>query len=122
LVGWALLSARIWWRNLPLPTATVEFIGCSLYAPLVGCAVQFLLSHAAVRSRMIESGLLLQCALMPLTLALAGPGKIFALANAWYSLLALEVFAVIGLYLAMTWKQRRTEFAPMLFILIGIAF
>ena len=122
LVGWALLSARIWWRELPLPTSTIEFIGCSAYPPIVACAVQFLLSHAALRSRIIEGGLILQCLLMPLSLLLGGPARVFLIANAWYSLLALEVFAVMVLYLAMTWRQHRVDFGPMLFILTGIAF
>lgn len=119
LVGWSLLSARVWWRDLPLSTSTVEFIGCSAYPPLVALVVQFLLSHAHLRSRIIEGGLLLQCVLMPMTLWLAGPQRVFLVANAWYSLLALEVFAAIVLYLTMIWRQRRTDFAPMLFILIG---
>jgi two-component system, NarL family, sensor histidine kinase UhpB len=97
----------------------VEFIGCSAYPVLVGLVVQFLLSHAQLRSRIIEGGLLLQCVLMPLTLWLGGPQRVFLVANAWYSLLALEVFAAIVLYLTMISRQRRTDFAPMLFILIG---
>src|SRR5205823_4177004 len=111
-----------WWRELPLSTASVEFIGCVAYPPLVACAVQFLLSHAALRSRIIEGSLVVQCLLMPLSMLIAGPTRVFLVANAWYSLLALEVFAVMGLYLAMIWKRRRVDFGPMLFILTGIAF
>lgn len=122
IVGWSLLSVRVWWRDIPLDTATIEFIGGAAYAPLVGLTVQFLLSHAALRSRVIEAVLILQCLLMPLTLWLGGPNRVFLVANAWYSLLALEVFAAIALYLTITWRQRRAEFAPMLFILMGAGF
>lgn len=117
IVGWSLLSVRVWWREMPLDTATLEFLGCAAYAPLVGLTVQFLLSHAGLRSRIIEGGLILQCLLMPLTLWLGGPQRVFLVANAWYSLLALEVFAAMALYLTVTWRQRRSDFAPMLFLL-----
>jgi signal transduction histidine kinase len=122
VVSWALLSTRIWWRTLPLDTATIEFLGCCAYPVIVAFAVQFLLSHAALRSRIIEGALLIQCALMPLSLLLVGPTRLFVIANAWYALLALEVFAIIVLYLAMIRKQRRADFAPMMFILCGIGF
>ncbi|HJV60496.1 MAG TPA: ATP-binding protein [Albitalea sp.] len=121
-VGWSVLSVRVWWQDLPLDTATIEFIGCSAYAPIVAFAVQFLLSHAALRSRAIETALIAQCVLMPATLFLGGPARIFAVANAWYSVLALEVFAATLLYLTMLRKQRRPDFVPMLFIVIGIVF
>ncbi|HUG23097.1 ATP-binding protein [Piscinibacter sp.] len=121
LVGWAVLSLRIWWQDVPLSTATWEMLGCGAFAPIVAFVVQFLLSHAGLRSRMIEWGLLLQCVLMPATLVWAGPARVFVAANAWYSLLALEVFAAMGLYLAAIWKQRRADFGPMLFILGGTA-
>ncbi|RQP22567.1 sensor histidine kinase [Piscinibacter terrae] len=122
LVGWVLMSARVWWRELPLETASIEFVGACLYPPLVACAVQFLLSHAALRSRFIEGALVIQCLLMPLTLVMGGPTRIFLVANAWYSLLTLEVFAAMALYLTMTWRQRRMDFGPMLLILAGVCF
>jgi two-component system sensor histidine kinase UhpB len=119
LVGWAVLSTRVWWRDLPLETATVEFIACCAFAPLVACLVQFLLSYAALRSRVIEGVLMLQCVLVPLSLMLAGPTRLFMTANAWFSVLALEVFGAMGLYLTVVWKHRRRDFAPMLMILGG---
>jgi two-component system sensor histidine kinase UhpB len=122
LLGWALMSVRVWWRDLPLDTATVEFIGSCAYPLLVAFAVQFLLSHAGLRSRFIEAGLIVQCLLMPLTLMMGGPTRIFLVANAWYSLLSLEVFATVALYLTMTWRQRRINFKSMLFILTCTAF
>jgi signal transduction histidine kinase len=119
LVGWAALSTRVWWRDMPLEGATVEFIGVCAFPLLVACLVQFLLSYAALRSRAIEAMLAAQIALMPLTLMLAGPTRLYAMANAWYALLALEVFAAIWLYLTVVWKHRRVDFAPMLMILGG---
>ena len=119
LVTWAVLSARIWWRELPLGTATVEFVATATFPWLVACLVQFLLSYATFRSRLIEAVLIAQCALVPATLLLAGPTKLYTVANAWVSLFALEVFGAIGLYLTVVWKHRRADFVPMLMILGG---
>jgi signal transduction histidine kinase len=121
LVAWAALSARIWWRDLPLSTATVEFIACCAFPWLVGCLVQFLLSYATLRSRLIEAILIAQCVLVPATLLLAGPSRLYTVANAWTSLFALEVFGAIGLYLTVVWRHRRPDFAPMLMILVGVS-
>ncbi|CAG1011890.1 Oxygen sensor histidine kinase response regulator DevS/DosS [Burkholderiaceae bacterium] len=121
LVSWAALSARTLWQDIPLDTTTLEYIGCSAFPFIVAFAAQFLLSHAAVRSRIIEAGLIVQCLLVPVTLALGGPARVFLVANAWYALLVLEVFALIGLYLVVIRKQHRADFAPMLFILAGVA-
>src|SRR5262249_19330193 len=59
--------------------------------------------------------------LVPATLLLAGPARLYAAANAWISLFALEVFAAIALYLAVVWRHRRADFAPMLMILVGVS-
>ncbi len=119
LVGWALLSARVWWNDPPLATSSLEFVTTSAMAPLVGCLVQFLLSYAALRSRLIEATLLAQCLVLPLTLALAGPTQMYTAATAWHALMALEVLGAIGLYLTVVWEHRREDFVPMLMILGG---
>jgi len=121
LVAWSVLSARLWWRELPLTTATVEFVASCAFPWLVACLVQFLLSYATLRSRLIEAVLIAQCVLVPATLLLAGPTRVFNIANAWLSLFSLEVFGAIGLYLTVVWKHRRADFAPMLMILVGVS-
>jgi two-component system sensor histidine kinase UhpB len=121
LVTWSVLSARIWWRDLPLTTATAEFVACCAFPWLVACLVQFLLSYATLRSRLIEAVLIAQCVLVPATLLLAGPTRVYTVANAWVSLFSLEMFGAIGLYLTVVWKHRRADFAPMLMILVGVS-
>ena len=69
----------------------------------------------------IEAVLIAQCVLVPAALLLAGPTRVYNVANAWVSLFALEVFGAIGLYLTVVWKHRRADFAPMLMILGGTA-
>ena len=84
LIGWALLSLRVWWPHWPWDTRTFEVLVCTAFAPVVALAVQFLLSYAQVRSRLVEIGLLLQCVLMPISLLLAAPDHLFTAASAWY--------------------------------------
>jgi len=118
-VAWSLLTLRVWWKDMPLSTPTVEFIGCCMYPVILAFGVQFLLCHAGLRSRIIEGALLLQCALMPLGLLLGGPAQVFLLANAWYAVLGLEMAGAIALYLVMLRKQQREDFTPMLFLLVA---
>lgn len=112
-LGWALLSGRLWWRELPLDGASVEFLVCLGYTPILALAVQFLLSHAGVRSRMLEAALLAQCVVLPMSLLLAGPARLFELASAWYVVLAAEALGAMALHLHITWREKRTEFWTM---------
>ncbi len=116
LMGWALLSAHVWWRDTPFDTASFELAACSAVAPVVASIVLFLLSHAAIRSRAVAATLAAQCLLLPLSLYLAGPNRSFVLAGVWYSLLALEVLGAAALHLAATWKARRGQFRGSLLI------
>jgi two-component system, NarL family, sensor histidine kinase UhpB len=120
-LAWALLSARAWWRDMPWDTGVMEFLFCTGFAPLVALAVQFLLSYADLRSRLIENALAVQWVLLPATLLLAGPGRLFLMANLWYALLALEVLAVGALYLVVSWRSKRQDFWPMAALLGVIA-
>ncbi len=119
LVCWSLLSVRVWWRDIALDSDTVEFLVCTAFPVAVAFAVQFLLSYAGLRSRMIETALAAQCVLMPLGLLIAGPSRVYPTAGAWFVLLALELAAAMALYLVVTRRTRRRDFWPMLFILGG---
>ena len=114
---WGVLSMRLWWRDLPWDTGVMEFLFCTGFAPLVALAVQFLLSYADVRSRWIENALAVQWVLMPATLLLAGPGRLFLMASIWYPLLALEIIAATALHLVITWRRKRQDFWPMSLLL-----
>lgn len=113
ILGWNALGLRSWWAHVPLDTHTVELLTCVGFAIVTGLTVQFLLSYSALRSRMIEAGLLAQCLMVPLTLALAGPQRLFNLSSAWYMLMVLEVVAMMVLYLYTEWHARRRTFWPM---------
>ena len=115
--GWALLSARVWLRHAPLEEATIEILVAVSFPPLLAMGVMFLLSHAGHRSRIIERILIAQCALLPLSLWLAEPGRIFVLANAWFVAMTAQALAITGIYLWITWHKRVRDFWPMAWLL-----
>jgi signal transduction histidine kinase len=105
---------------VPFDNGLVELSVCTGFAVAAGLGVQFFLSYAGLRSRDIERALLAQVVLVPLTLWVVGPGRTFAVAGLWYSLLAGEGIAAMALYLHVSWRDRRGDFWPMLLILSGI--
>jgi signal transduction histidine kinase len=120
-IGWAGLSARLWWRDIALPNDLVELMIWLGFVPVAVCAVLFLVRYAGVRSRKLDAMLWSQCLLAPLTYAMAGPNHLFTLAAVWYTALAAEVFAGIAIYLWQAWRAQRQEFWPMAFIMGAVA-
>ncbi|HSV71830.1 MAG TPA: ATP-binding protein [Methylibium sp.] len=112
-IGWAAVSARLWWRDVPLANGPLELLTCVAFVPLAVCALLFLLRYGGVRRRALEWALWSQCLLLPAALLALGPQRLFAGAAACYTLLALQVFAAIGLYLWRAWRRRRNEFWTM---------
>jgi signal transduction histidine kinase len=109
-VGWAIVDARLWLRSLPLDNTVVEFLLVSMLAFITLAGVQFLLRYARFRHRLVDRLLPLQCALMPLTLVLAGPSRLHDTASAWYVVLALEAIAAAAFYLRTQWRARSRNF------------
>ena len=108
-VGWALIDARLWLRNVPLTTlghSGAEFLLCALLGFIAWAAVQFLLRYARVRYRLADVGLPVQCALLALSLMAAGPARLNLMANLWYAVLALEVAAAAVWHLHHQRAQR----------------
>ena len=112
MLAWGVLSVRSWWREMPWDTGVMEFLFCTGFAPLVALAVQFLLSYAGVRSRLVENALAAQWVLLPATLLLAGPGQLFLLASVWYAVLGAEVVAATLLHLWLSRRAGRRDFWP----------
>lgn len=113
-LGCALMSAVSWALDLPWPNAVTEFLLCSGWPVLLACAVQFLLSFAGLRSRIIENVLAVQWVLVPLSLVIAGGEHLFVVANVWYGLLSLELAGVVGIYLLTIRTRRPRDFAAVL--------
>ncbi len=92
-VGWGLVDGRLWLRSMPLGHSETEFLVCAMLGFITWAAVQFLLRYAGVRHRVADIGLPVQCALLAVTLVLAGPHRLHAVASVWYVLLAAQVLA-----------------------------
>jgi two-component system, NarL family, sensor histidine kinase UhpB len=123
LLGWALLSLRLWLRNPALDNAIVEFIATAGQALLAALAVLFLLRYARWAFRPLKVALLVQCLLVPMSILLAGPNRLHLMSALWSVVLALEMFAAMGLYLALAWPQRGADFwamAPVLACAAGL--
>jgi signal transduction histidine kinase len=105
-VGWALTDTRLWLRDLPIGHAVTEFLFCVLLGFITWAAVQFLLRYAGVRRKWVDRLLPVQGALMPLSLLLAGPDRLHAVAVVWTAVLALEVAAAAAWHLHHERRQR----------------
>lgn len=109
-VGWALVEGQTWLRLLPVSHTVAEFLGAAL-APLITLvAVQFLLRMGQDRIGWVQNALWLQCALMPLSLVLAGPGRLYPLTVAWHAVFALQLLLAGAHYLRSEWPQRQRSY------------
>ncbi|MET0210057.1 MAG: ATP-binding protein, partial [Burkholderiaceae bacterium] len=116
-VGWALLDARLWLRSVPLWSighSEAEFLICAMLGFITWSAVQFLLRYAGVRYRIADVGLPVQCATLALSLMLAGPSRLHAVASVWYVVLALEV---VG---AAVWHVRHQKRTRAMWLMTGM--
>ncbi len=105
-VGWALVNARLWLRDVPLGHVAVEFLVCAMLGFIAWAAVQFLLRYAGVRYPWVDRALPVQCALLALSLLAAGSQRLNLVANIWYTVLALEVAAASVWHLRRLWHTR----------------
>jgi signal transduction histidine kinase len=118
--GWALVEARRWMPDLPVAPATAEFLQSALLAFLTLAAVQFLLRYARCRHERVGPWLALQCALMPASLALAGPQRLHLVAGIWILLFALEVVAAAVVHLRLRRRARGELPRPALAMLLVV--
>ncbi len=118
-VGWALVDSRLWLRSLPMGHSGVEFLLCAMLGFITWAAVQFLLRYAGVRLRQVDVALPVQCALLAVSLVLAGPRRLHMVANVWYLLLALEVLAAAAWHVH---HQRHTRSGWLMATLLSAAF
>jgi signal transduction histidine kinase len=116
-VGWAIVEARSWLRDLPLDHASAELLQAAMAPLLTLAGVQFLLRYAGIRQRWVGIALLLQCVVMPATLWLAGPERLFAATGAWQALLALQLLAAAGVHLHSQFAARGRAIWPMALLL-----
>ncbi len=117
-----ILSSRILILQWPFSNAVVEFLICVGYSQVTLFIVQFLCNIGKFTARLFVRWLYLQCALVPLSLWLAGPENLFALSSAWYALIAIEIMVIGGVYLFIRWRRR--EFGHWMFntAIVGLSF
>jgi signal transduction histidine kinase len=118
-LAWVVFTLVSMARQMPWPNDVTEFILVSMWPVLLALTVQFLLSFAGVRSRAIETLIALQWVVVPATLMLARPDGLFMLARLWYTLLGLELLAVMGIYLTVTLRQRPADFSAVAMTIVG---
>ena len=120
-VGWALVNARLWLRDLPLGHVAVEFLVCAMLGFITWAAVQFLLRYAGVRYRWVDRALPVQCALLAMSLLVAGSQRLNVVANLWYAVLALEVAAASVWHLRRRWHTRSVWLMLSILSAVGLA-
>lgn len=120
-LGWAVITARLWLPNLPLPNFDNELLLACLPGLVALAAVQFLLHYAGWRSRPIEVALYAQCVALPLSLVVAGPVRLHMMASSWYALLAMQVLAAMAFCLWSTRQAPRRDFWVVCGLLLAAA-
>jgi signal transduction histidine kinase len=119
-VGWAVITARLWLRDLPFSNGEAEFLLCASLPFVTLAAVQFLLRYARHRERVADLGLPAQCLLMPLTLVVAGPARLYPMASFWYVLLGMQVLGAAVFHLRTQWLARRLQSFWLMAVLLTV--
>jgi two-component system sensor histidine kinase UhpB len=83
-------------------------------------AVQFLLRHAGRQERLADVVLVLQCVLMPLSLALLGPDHLSLGVQAWAAVLLVELATAAAVHLRAQWGSSRRAFWIMSALLLVV--
>ena len=113
MVGWALLLARLWAADLPLPNGVTELALAGLMSFITLAAVQFLMRYAGHRLHWLNIALPAQCVLMPMSLAAAGPQRLYAAAGIWSLLLTAQIVTAAVYYLAEARRHHTPQFWSM---------
>jgi signal transduction histidine kinase len=117
-VGWALVTTRPWWHTVGLGNFFTEAAVVTLVGLVTLAAVQFLLYFARRHQRHVAWLLWLQCALVPLSLQIAGAQRLHAVASAWYLLFVIESLLTIGYFIWAARVTQRRDFRLILMLLL----
>jgi two-component system, NarL family, sensor histidine kinase UhpB len=118
-LGWALVEARRWLPPMPMEESVVEFLHGALLAFVTFAAVQFLLRDLRWRNPLVTRLLALQCALMPLTLVLAGPSNLHVAMAVWVALFAAEALVAVLFHLQLQ-RRRQGQVSPRALLGLGL--
>ncbi len=125
-LGWALLSVRLFVRDVPLDNWTTELLICSSFPPVLACFFLFLMRLVGRRMVWVDRLLWAQALLVPGVLWLVGPERLLPFASGVYNLLALEFVLCAAFFSVVGWRHARREFWLMsgvlvlAFVLVGV--
>ena len=105
-IGWAGVEAQRWLPGLPWSDAVTEFLHNVMLGFVTLAAVQFLLREARWRSSTVTRLLALQCALMPVSLVVAGPARLNMVMSFWLLLFVLQIGGAAIFHLRLRVRQR----------------
>ena len=120
LIGWSLISARVWAHDLPMTHWASEVLISSTVAPVVAFAILFLQRYGGLRYRWVDLFLWAQCLLVPLTIAVVGREHLFTLMNLWFLVFAIEVAAATIDYFVKTRRSGSSDWQPIVLVM-GLA-
>lgn len=117
-IAWAAVTLRPWWHGLGLGRFVTEAAMVCLIGVAALLAIQFLLHFARRRSRLATRFLVAQSLLVPLSLTLAGPQQVHALASAWYLLFVVQALLAIAWFLRVARVAQRRDFWPIVALVL----
>jgi two-component system, NarL family, sensor histidine kinase UhpB len=120
-IAWALVTVRPWWHQLQAGRFVTEIALAMLVGVVALLAIQFLLHFARRPRRSLSWALVAQCLVMSLTLLVAGPQRVHAVATAWYGLLTAEALAAIAWFVSVARVAQRRDFWPIVAIVAAAA-
>jgi two-component system, NarL family, sensor histidine kinase UhpB len=110
LVGWAALSIRLYWQDIPLPGWASEIMIVSLFPPVVAVAILFLMHYVKRPKRWLAQALIVQTIAIPCILILMGKNWLYLLGSLVFTGLALEFLAALVYAGWYAWRLMRTDF------------
>jgi two-component system, NarL family, sensor histidine kinase UhpB len=116
--GWCLISTRLFVQNVPMSHLQTEILICSAFPPVLACAYLFLMRFAGKRHVWIDRLLWTQVLVVPVVLALAGPGRLLQAASAVYNITAVEFVLTVLYFFRAAWRDRRREFWMLAVVLL----
>lgn len=119
-IGWGLVGARLWWAELPVSGHAADLLLVAFMPLVVAATVLFVLRYAGIAgARWVDLALVAQCLIVPLTLLLAGPQRLFTVASGWYALFVIQIAIAVGLHLRVLWVHQRRRVAPMAALMLA---
>jgi len=124
-LGWSLWMTLMHMAELPVQPIWAESLLVLLLPPIAAAGMLFLLRYCGLAVGWLEISLWLQCLVVPLSLLVAAPDRLHAVAQPWPVILGLELILIVGWFLQRAWQWSRPDFwvvgLPVGVFLLGLA-